>query len=277
MFRLFGKKASRKRLEHILEGCEPPCFPATTTQLLALLRDPDTPVGDLSSSLQRDPGLVVRVLRLVNSAAFGLRRPVEDIGHAATILGRAQLEHLVLGVAVKSNLPSAPAPGFDASRFWYASFLRATLAKDLASKLHPADAPRSFAGGLLQDMAIPLLAHARTKEYGPLLEAWHAGDAPHLHELEREALGWSHDEVGGYLAAEWELPESLASLIQGHHDSLELLPALRLVALLGETSSEHGDEALVERARTDFGLEPDRTRVSLESAQTSARELAQAL
>ena len=277
MLKLFGKKKSKERLSEVLQGCDPPCFPQGVMRLMGMLRDPETDVGDLAQALQWDPQLVIRILKLVNSSAFGLRRPVNDVQHAVTMMGRSQLEHMVLSVAVKTNLPSAPAPGFEAGRFWHTSFSRATVAKAFASKLHPAEEARSFTGGLLQDMAIPLLAHARSAAYGPVLEHWHEAGETELHVLEKQALGWTHDEVAGHLAVEWELPDSLTEVIHGHHTETELLPALKLVAIQRETQQEHGIEALLEEGRSRYGLDPDWARQAIVDADEKARELAQTL
>lgn len=279
--RLFGRSSSRKRLQEVLRGKQPPTFPAGVMKLLRLLREPEAELDEIAEALSHDPGLVLRVLKLVNSAAFGRSQRIDSVHHAVSMLGRSQLEQLVLGVAVKDKLPRAPAPGFEPKRFWQAAFFRASLAKSLADLLHPADKARCFVGALLQDMAVPLLAHARPDDYGPVLEAWHGSPGAALHELERDALGWSHDEIGGHIGAEWELPDSLLKTIVLHHTDAasdrELPPALRLVAVHRETEVEHGLEALVEQARHMYGLDPDWTRGTVGESDERAGELARLL
>ncbi|MCP3918792.1 MAG: HDOD domain-containing protein [bacterium] len=279
--KLFGRKRARAKLNEVLRGHEPPTFPQGVMRLLKLLRDPDSEISEIAEALQWDPGLVVRVLKTVNSAAYGSARKIDCVQHAVSMMGRSQLEQLVLGIAVKGSLPTKPAPGYDAPRYWQAAFFRAALARSIAGKLHPADQARSFTGGLLQDMAVPLLAHARPDDYGPVLVEWHGDRKSNLHELERSALGWSHDEIGGHLGEEWELPASLSSVIQQHHaegaNDAELPPALRLVATHRETEREAGIDAMVEEGRSMYGLEPDWVLASVVSSEAQALELAQAL
>jgi HD-like signal output (HDOD) protein len=278
---LFTRKQSRARLDHVLHGQEPPVFPQHVMRILRMLRDPDTDAREIAAALNWDPRLVVRLLRTVNSAAFGTAREIDSVPHAVALLGRSQLEQLVLGVAVKECLPRSPARGFEPGRFWQAAFFRAALASTLADRLHPAEQSRSFTGALLQDMAVPLLAHARPDDYGPLLEAWHDSPGSQLHALERDALGWSHAEIGAHLGQAWELPESFVSLIQRHHDDdasdRELPPALRLVGLHRESEQGQGLDDLVEQGRSMYGIEPDWMREAVGTSEAQALELARAL
>ena len=279
---LFRKKADpAKALEKMLQGVEAPTFPQLTLGILKKIRDPDATLEDITASLQWDPGLIVRILRTVNTAAFGPANPIRDVGHAVSYMGRAQLEQIVLAIAVQDALPDEPARGFDASRFWGAAARRATLSRIFAERLHPALTAESFTGGLLQDMAIPVLATARKTEYGPLLERWHTDSSTSLPELERETLGWTHADVGGLLGKIWELPNPLTASIYGHHrpdtpDEL-LPPALRLVASLRESQGDHGVEVLVHEARDRYSLDPDWVVGAVDRAREEASDLADLL
>lgn len=281
---LFGwkKKDSKARLKEAMRGQEPPAFPQGVMQLLRLMRDPESDLQQIAEALNWNPGLVVGVLRTVNSAAFGLMRKVDDVQHAVALLGRSKLENFVLGEAVRNALPTAPVRGFDARRFWHAAFFRASLARALADRLHPAEMSRSFTGGLLQDMAVPLLAHARPDDYGEVLEEWHGSPKTELHTLERSALGWSHDEIGAHLGATWELPEALTAIIDSHHDheglsDAELLPAMRLVSVHRETEREYGIEAMLEEGKSRYGLAPDWVTQVVAESDEKALELSQTL
>lgn len=279
MFGLFDdKKKARKRLQRILAGSEPPPIRSGAMRTLRLLRDADADLSTIVESLSWDPGFVVRSLRLVNSAAFGLRNKVDSFQHAAAILGRSKLEQLVLSIAVKDSVSAKDVPGFDTVRFWRSAFFRASLARALAQKLHPMHTEASFTAGLLQDMAVPVLAQSR-EDYRPLLEHWHESKDVELHELERSELGFCHGEAGALLALEWELPEALANAIQIHHSNEvgdnELLPALRLVAVHRETEIEHGIEAIVSDARGLYGLDPDWLAGAIEESKETAQDLSE--
>ena len=280
-FKLFGKSESSKRLDEILKGKHPPTLPVLVMKLLKLLRDPESDLAQIAETLSHDPGLVLRVLKLVNSAAFGRVNTIDSVPHAVTMLGRSQLEQLLLGIAVKGALPRTSVRGFDSQRFWHAAFFRASLAKTLTDRIQPAEKARCFVGALLQDMAVPILVHARAETYGPVLEAWHASPDTPLHELERRALGCSHDELGGHIGVEWDLPDTLLKAITLHHDDhasdRELPAALRLVSLHRETKVQHGIDALVEQGRHMYGLEPDWTRTVVAESDQRASDLSRLL
>ena len=276
--KLFKRDKAKKRLKELLEGKEPPTFPQAALKLLQLLRDPETEMSEAARAIELDPGMVVQLLKTVNSAAFGTRRRIDNIQHSPSMMGRAQLEQLVLGVVVKDNLPRASVRGFDAGRFWQASFFRATLGRSIANRIQPALNAQSFTGGLLQDMAVPLLAHTRP-DYGEILEEWHGSGKTRLHELERQAIGFGHEEVGACLGVEWQLPDTLSAIIGNHHDveaGPEVPAAIRLVSVHRETERDEALEALIEAAR-DHGLEPEWMMGAVESADVQATELANSL
>lgn len=276
---LLRRDRTPRELRAIVRGQDLPQFPEVTLRILERLRDPEADFGQLSECLQWDPGLVLQLMRTVNSAAYGVSARVEDVRHAISFMGRSQLEQLVLALAVKDSLPSRPAPGFERARFWRAAALRAALARALAHELHPARSAEAFTAGLLQDMAVPVLAHARPEEYGQVLAAWHRGEGQALDELEREAFGWCHGRVGGLLGEAWQLPDNLIASISRHHSDAhtdqEVLPASRLVAHLREREDDaRSQEALIEHARCGYGLQPDWTVAVLEECRGLAQDLA---
>lgn len=278
MLKLFGKKVAEKRLDAVLEGRKPPSFSKSVMNVLRILRDEESSIDDVADVLQWDPGLVARVLGTVNSAAYAPLSPIRDVRHAVSFMGRTQLEQLVLAVAVKEALPSSPARGFDPDRYWRAASRRAALARTFAEELHPAHHAESFTIGLLEDLAVPVLAQARPDTYGGVLETWNREPQTPLQELEREVLGFDHSEVGSLLGARWELPASLVHAVGHHHDGGrdEVLPAVRLVSMLAGSEAD-GVEAMVEEGRASYGLDADWMIGAVESSETQAEELVQAL
>lgn len=275
---ILRRSKEERELRAIVKEQELPHFSEITLRILERLRDPAADFAEVADSLQWEPGLVVRLLRTVNSAAYGVSARIEDVRHAISFMGRSQLEQLVLANAIKESLPRTSAMGFQHERFWRAAAFRAALARAFAHELHPARNAEAFTAGLLQDMAVPVLAHARPDDYGPVLEAWHAGDGESLDDLERDVFGWCHAKVGGMLGQVWQLPEPLVGAISMHHSDehtdQEVLPATRLVARLREHEDERDQEALIEHARADYGLAPDWTCETLEACRGMARDLA---
>jgi HD-like signal output (HDOD) protein len=264
---------SQEKLKSVLGGAEVPTFPLPVIKSLEALRNPDATASTVAAALEMDPGLSVRLLKLVNSAAFNPAKPVESVDRAVAVAGFSSVESLVLSVGINKALPAADVDGFDHVRFWQAAARRATIARALAGELHPASANVSFTAGLLQDMAIPLLASART-DYRPLLIEWHNG-GDDLHLMEQSTFGWSHSDIALMLCQEWGLPDALATAISGHHqDGDEAPPAVQLAAPFREEDRPDIADAVITRADEQFGLAPDRVVGLIEQAETDAGEVA---
>lgn len=265
----------RAELLAALGRTEIPAFRATTLSVLEALRDPDIGPAELSVLIERDPGLGLRVLRAVNSAAVGLRRQVDSIRQASMLLGRSQLELIVVAVATREALPGDQ-PGFDSRAFWATASRRAATARALARKLDPRSAPMAFTAGLLQNLAVPLLAEAKGAAYTELLAA-HQNDRIPLERLETDVYGFEHGHVAGWVCQAWNFPDSLGQAISTHH-APEAPAAVQLVALIPEGTAEAGPtEVLVETARSRFGLCPDVVTGALAEGDTQGQEFAAVL
>ena len=254
------KKKVDKELASLLEGYELPSFPEAVMKVLTKLRESEAPISDISHELELDPGMNVKVLKTVNSAAFGLSSKVTNVHHAVTLLGRTHLEALVVSIAVKDVVPEVEDARFDSHGFWLCSVRRASLARALARQIHPETESEAFTAGLLQDMAVPVLANVKKDKYINVYSGWKTGEYSKLDELEREAFGLDHASVGSMLAEEWELPEYLSNAITNHHKSDEDIavdPAIKLVACLRDGCEEQDIELLVESCKSDYNLEAD--------------------
>lgn len=254
-------KDPRAALTEVLGSYTLPTFPAIVLRALALIRTPDSSLPEIARALSADPGVTAKLLSVTNSAAFALRHPVKNVEHACSLLGRTDLESLLLGMAVRKALPTAEAPGHDPTRFWQAAARRATLARALAGLVDRAHRGDSFTASLLQDMAVPLIAQVHSGRYGEVLERWHAGRAE-LAPAEEAAFGWTHAHVAGWLCEHWKFPQLLRDAIGAHHDGeAEPLPGVALVSGLRETD---GPEALPRLAEAALARHPGLSRTELE-------------
>jgi len=277
MFQLFRKKNHdpAKELKSLLGSYELQSFPSTTTSVLAMLRNPESSVTEIAEQVQMDPGMHVKVLRLVNSVAFGLLRKVSNLNHAVTLLGRSRLESVVLSFAVTETLPTSSRFCIDAGRFWLVAARRAGLARMLALHLHAATQGECFTAALLQDMAIPVISSAQGEKYDEIIDRWNTSPELALADLERDAFGYDHAQIGALIADNWGLPDYLVNAIGGHHngptDEAPVDPAIRLAAHLRYSEANDGTEALLTSCREEFDMEEDLIRnmidVSFEEAE----------
>jgi HD-like signal output (HDOD) protein len=233
-------------------------------------------MSQLAGQVELDPGLTVRILRLVNSAAFGLSSQVSNLQHAISLLGRSRLESLVLALAAAEQVPDQMGC-LERKDFWGAAALRATLARALAQELHAATEAESFTAGLLQDMAVPLLANSNPNGYGEILARWHEDPELQLDTLEQELFGYDHATIGALMAEDWGLPEYLIRAIAGHHESNgngEVDPAVRLVSLVTYAPENDGRTVVSARAESGFGIEGSVMAEIMDRSLSEAQEVA---
>ena len=278
MFDFFKRKQKdpKEELKALLGDYELRSFPAAVMNVLGMLRDPHSEVKDIAGQIQMDPGMNIKILRLVNSAAFGLVTKVSNIHHAVTILGRSRLESMLLTYAISTTIP----PKLDCmevSRFWLASARRACLAKHIALHLHAATQAESFTSALLQDMAIPLLSEGKSQLYKDLLKKWHADQEADIDFMERELFGYDHPSIGALVAEGWGLPEYLIHAIAGHHDLSQQSsaePAVRLVSLIRYFDEDDGTDRLIKTTEKDFGISMNMMKEMISKAFAEAEQFA---
>ncbi len=279
MFQFFVSRKTdpKTMLKKVLGDYNLPSFPDVVLKTLEKTRDPNASSDVIAQILAKDPGLTVRVLRTVNSAAFSPIQKVENLTQAISLLGMSSLESLVLSMGVSKTLPNDAVGGFNPKLFWQGSARRAYIAKALSQHLHPQKNMESFTAGLLQDMALPFLVKRKTEAYDKFLKSWERGERS-LHEMEKETFGWDHAEVATWMCWEWKLPESLASAIGGHNQpeengEHERPAAVFLVSFIKNSNDNPGAEHLIEAAREKYGLEPGMLKALVEESFEQAEEL----
>jgi len=263
----------------MLGDCKLPAFRAIVSTALERVRDDAASSAEIADLMSSDPGLSVRLLGTVNSAAFALRHQVRSVHHAVSLLGRNQLESMLISIATRDALPREPGRGFEPQRFWVTAARRATTGRAIAELIDPATRSESFTASLLQDLAIPLLSSSKGDEYGAVLVRWHDGDED-LARLERETFGWDHAEVAGWVCRAWDFPEPLTVAIGNHHGAADdaspqdALPAVGLVSVLREVDEQSGIEQLAERVEANHGIERDQTRELVRESFDAASDIA---
>jgi len=133
--RLRQKKAERKRKKAVrgLENVEIPSFSLPVMRALEMLRSTDASLAEVGRAVASDPSCLVRTLRLANAASSGLRRRVDDVTHAAALLGRHKLESVLVAAAVASAVPTVRNRYFDSLTFWKTASTRSCGPADASS------------------------------------------------------------------------------------------------------------------------------------------------
>lgn len=189
-----------------------PPLPITVQRCQAVMDDGDTSASELTAIIEADPPVAANVLRLVNSAGFGLRFRVSDIIRAVTLLGVRQTCMAVLAEAVGAVLPPSPPDGTVA--FHRRAVFAATVCKCVAEVSQSSETGVFFTAGLLHDMGRLVLASIGPDRYCGI-KADYTEDE--VCELEEELFGITHCEAGYVLATNWGLPDELRVPMRFHH------------------------------------------------------------
>jgi HD-like signal output (HDOD) protein len=208
---------SARDVELMLSSEPLPGMPQTAIRLVKLSGDPENGPAEFAVPIEADPGLTVQVLRFVNSSYFGFRSQISSVKQAITLVGIRTMKNFVLWHAIFSVIPNARCSLFDLKALWRDSLRRALFARTLGKVLEVPDVEETFAAALLQDMAIPLLARRSPEEYSRFFYArFSSKHRARLSQLEEHVFNWNHAVAAGIVARKWQMPETLAALIEDH-------------------------------------------------------------
>ena len=148
-----------------------PGMPVTAGRLIRLLARPIERSGRIRRANRSRSGLTAQVLRFVNSSYFGFRSQISSVKQAIMLLGINTIKNFVLWHAIFKVIPNPRCCLFDLKALWRDSLRRALFARTLSKLLGVPDVEEAFAAGLLQDMAIPLLARRAPEAYSRIFYA----------------------------------------------------------------------------------------------------------
>ncbi len=207
---------NRKQLIEMVESI--PAFPQSVNQVIAMTSNANCPPKKLVQVIERDPILTMKVLKLVNSAFFGLSKEVISVQHSVVYVGLNTIKNVAISVAMAGVLPAENDAGLDMQAFWKDSLAVGVIAKLLAEKnrVPPNESADYFVAGLLHNIGKVIFAHYFPDDYKKVLTLSQEKGLP-LHKVEKELMGLDHCQLGSLLAKAWKLPENLRMCIRSHH------------------------------------------------------------
>lgn len=191
-------------------------LPLVCVRVNEMLADPHSTAASLGELISHDPSLTTRLLKLVNSAYYGLAREISTVSHAVAIVGTAELRSLVLATSAVRAFRGIPTDLVDMDSFWHHSVYCGLAARILAGRMGWKNRETLFVAGLLHDVGQLVLYHQAPREAREVLERRESGSGA-LHELEQEVFGFTHADVGAALLRAWNLPQLLWEAVKYHH------------------------------------------------------------
>jgi HD-like signal output (HDOD) protein len=208
-------------------------LPEVTAKISAVIKDPDSSASDLTEVMSHDPALVARVMQVINSALYARPTPIETLERAVVLLGFDGMQKIALAASLGALFKGTKlCTGFTAKDLWKHCIGVAVAARDIACSAKLPIREEAFLAGMTHDLGCLAALQVMPEELRKVCEAAGKPDAPPLIELERQAWGFDHQQLGGALAAHWNLP-IYCQLIAAHHHEPETAPEdVRQLAVL---------------------------------------------
>ena len=187
-----------------------PTIPGIVAKIARMVENPETSAAEVGRLISQDQVLSAKVLRMANSAFFGMSRKISSISQALVILGFEVVKGLVLTSSVFDMIQKSMAG------LWEHSIGCAAASGAVATLLGRPDAEEILVAGLLHDLGKVVLALNLPEEMRLVREKVKSGDVL-FYEAENQVLDFDHSELGQWLAEHWNLPESLAEPMRLHH------------------------------------------------------------
>jgi signal transduction histidine kinase/HD-like signal output (HDOD) protein len=197
-----------------------PTLPHILLKLIEACNESNTTLKELAEIIKMDPSISEKLLRLVNSAQYGLKNHVSSIDQALLLLGIVSVKNVAVSASIYRIFNKAQGGDlFNLKLFWWHSLTCAVVARRLANQVQYPSPDEAFLSGLLHDIGKLILWSQFRKNYIKILET--AGtNTPKLLAGEAE-FGVTHHELGGWLIDKWNIRSFLPDAIRFHHEPEE--------------------------------------------------------
>ncbi len=258
-------------------------LPEVCVKINQMIESSDSSAKDMGEVIAGDVDLSARLLKIVNSAFYGLPGPVDTISRAVTVVGTEELRNLALMTSACQVFKGIPGELVNMNEFWRIGITTGVIARTLARQCGVLHGERLFVQGVLHDIG-RLVIFQQLPELSRDILLVASGDDEVQTAAERDMLGFSHAEVGFALLKRWQLPESVLTSVRYHHEPAKAVDYRVETALIhiagmladGINRGEYlgGTLAQVDRiAWKTIGLTAKELEGALENVQDEVREL----
>ena len=212
-------------------------LPEVTVKIISVVDDPRSTARDLHTIIKNDPALATKILKVVNSAFYGLPGQVSDLDRAIVLLGLSAVKNIAISASISRLFTSEKlSDTFSARDLWKHSVAVGVVTRQFACLIGKrAFAEEAFLGGLIHDLGMLVERQAFPEQLADVIQMVAKTHRP-FPEIETQIVGADHQALGAALAAKWKFPRPLQIVLGYHHniDNLaednRLLPSLVYLA-----------------------------------------------
>ena len=210
-----------KKISHIAT------LPEVTLKIIELVEDPSSTAQDLHAVIANDPALCSRILKVVNSAFYGLPRQIGSINRAIVLLGLNAVKNIAIAASLAKLFRGGEVcPKFSARDLWVHSIATAATAKLIADELRMGLPDEAFLAGLIHDIGILVELQADRNKLIEVFERMTFDDEglpqQNMLDVEEEVFGAHHGEFGRCLCETWKFPKSFVHVAGSHHNPMDI-------------------------------------------------------
>ena len=193
-------------------------IPAIATQIMTKAEDPDSSLSEIADLIVNDPALTANLLKICNSAYFGLPRKVESVQNAVAWLGLDQIVELVLTNSVSDNFNKGlQGYGLGEGELWRHAVTSAHVAKRLAHRYGASQNKHLiYTAALLKDIGKLILGRFVAFSFEKINILVHS-QGYSFNDAEKNVIGMNHEELGAMVGEKWSFSEKLIYIIRHHH------------------------------------------------------------
>ena len=190
-------------------------LPDVAFRVNELVDQPDTRPGELAEVILCDPALAARLLRLVNSAYYGLSYQVETVSQAIQLIGQRELRDLVMATAAVNLFKGLPPEQVNMEQFWFHSIACGIAARELARRCRLPEGERLFLAGLLHGVGRLIFYSQCADQYRRVLQQVE-GEELAVAAVEQQVFGFTYADLSAELLRGWRFPDRLWMAVAHH-------------------------------------------------------------
>ncbi len=231
-------------------------LPDVLIRINVLIDDPATQIDDLARAILCDPALSARLLRLVNSAYYGLPNRVESIASAINLIGQRVLLDLVFASSAVNLFEGLSPTQVNMDQFWLHSIVCGTTARLLARRKRLTNGERLFIAGLLHGIGKLVFYSQCPDQYRKALDLVERGECDPV-AAEQRIFGFTYAELSAELFKAWRLPDYLRVAV-AYHLRPDHAPDYRMEAMIVHVAAQIASVFLqTDTAKLSTGCTPE--------------------
>jgi HD-like signal output (HDOD) protein len=205
-------------------------LPEVTLRIIKIVEDPKSTARDLHAIIKYDPPLSAKILKVVNSAFYGLPGQISSVDRAIVLLGLRAVKNIAIATSVTRLFKGArPVTGFDPKELWRHCLAVGVTCRLIFQRKDKSRAEEAFLAGLIHDIGIIVAFQAFADRFGDLVSRVRDENMPWC-QAETEIFGVDHQTLGMGLASKWKFPMGLRAAIGYHHCPERVAEDNRLLA-----------------------------------------------